>query len=905
MRWIYKLPLRLRSLLRKQRVEEELGDELRFHLEKLIEENAAKGMTPEEARYAAMREFGGMEQMKEECRDSWGVRFINELGQDIRYGLRQLRRNPGFTIVAVLTLALGIGVNTAIFSAVDVVILKFLPVSHPDQLVLLQWQSPHAVTDYLPYPTFDQLRKQNNVFTGLAAFHNLQVATRVGREHGLAAGQLVSSDFFFILGVRALIGRTFASGEDQSPGADPFAVISYRYWQNRFRGSPAVLGSSIELNGVPFIIIGVMPPSFFGVSVGDSRDVWVPLMMQAQVMGGKSTLNDPQSWWLNVMGRRKPGVNEEQAAAAINVLYQRIARQQAGTHLSSDAERELSHEQIALVPAGRGLSTLRERMSEPLIVLMVLVGFVLLVACANVASLILARAATRKRELAVRVALGAGGFRVFRQLLTESLLLATLGGSLGLLFARWGDDLLLALMSEGGIPFALNLHLNSSVFVFTVCITLMTGLLCGSTPAWEAARVNLSTVIKASGRGLVATSKTRQSRWELRKLLVTGEVAMALVLVVGAGMLVSSLQQLKDVNPGFDQDHVLLASLDPTLIGYRGNRLVNFYRQVTLAVAALPGVRCVSPSALPPITSAQWRTGIFVQGHVPGAHEKTTAQMNFIGPGYFRTLSIPLLQGREFTPRDNAAAPKVAVINETMARFYFGHQSAVGKRLSFVSPEAGEIEIVGVASDSKYNSLREATPHMIYVPYLQTPPASLAYGMTLEIRTSGNPDAATGMVRQAIRETDNDVPILGFATLAQTVSESLAQERLVARLSTLFGILALVLASIGLYGVMAYNVARRTGEIGIRMALGARRTQMLGMVLREALELVALGAALGIPMTIAFAALISSQLYGVSPADPLTILASTVILGGVALIASYIPARRAAKVDPMVALRYE
>jgi predicted permease len=757
----------------------------------------------------------------------------------------------------------------------------------------------------LPYPTFDQLRKQSQVFTGLAAFHNLQVATRLGRKHGLAAGQLVSGNFFSTLGVKPLMGRTFASGEDQVPGADPVAVIGYRYWKEQFGGNPDAVGSSIEFNGVPFTIIGIMPPKFFGVSVGDDRDIWIPLMMQAQVMDGKSLLNDPKSWWLNVIGRRKAGTPKQQVAAAINVLYQRLARQEAGSHLSPDAKSELSHEQIALEPAGRGLSTLRDRISEPLTVLMALVGLVLLVACANVASLILARSTARKRELALRAALGAGRARLFRQLLTESLLLAGLGGVLGLLLGRWGDNLLLALLSGSGIPVALDLHLNTPVLVFAVCVTLLTGLLCGSTPAWEAGRVNLSTVIKTGGRGFAVTSRMRPSRWELRKLFVIGEVAMALLLVAGAGMLVRSLQKLQDVNPGFDQDHVLLASPDPTLIGYRGDRLVNFYRQVTLATSALPGVRSVSLSALPPLTRAKWRTGIFVQGHIPGAHEKTTAQMNFIGPKFFHTLGIPLLQGRDFTPQDNALAPKVAIINEVMARFYFGSQPAVGRRLSFVSPQSAEIEIVGVASNTKYNSLREATPHMVYVPYLQTPPASLAYGMNLEIHTSGNPDAAIGMVRQAIREIDNNMPILGFTTLAQTVSQSLAQERLVAELSILFGILALVLASVGLYGVMAYNVARRAGEIGIRMALGARRTQVLGMVLREALELVAIGAALGIPMAIAFASLISSQLYGISPADPLVILASAVIFAGIALIASYIPARRAAKVDPMVALRYE
>ncbi len=896
---------RLAGVFLRRHLDRDLNEELQHHIELKTQENIEAGMPPEEARYAALRAFGGVEQKKEQCRDADRLRWLEDLIQDLRYGLRQLRRNPGFTAVAVITLALGIGANSAIFSAIDAVILKLLPVPHPEQLVMLRWQSPHDVTDYLPYPTFDQLRKQNQVFAGVFAFHSIQLATRVDREPGLAAGQLVSGNYFSVLGVKALVGRTFTAEEDRTPGADPFAVISYRYWENQFGHSPAVLGSSIELNGTPFTIIGVMPPSFFGVSVGDSRDVWIPLMMQAQVMNSKSQLDDSKSWWLQVIARRKPGISEPQALAAVNVLYQRIVRRQAGARLSPEAERELAHEHIALLPAGRGLSTLRDRLSEPLIVLMTLVGLVLLVACANIANLVLARATVRQRELAVRVALGAGRSRLFRQLLAESVLLALLGGALGLLFARWGNALLLALLSDIGAPVALSLHLNSAVFIFTACVALLTGFLFGTAPAWEAARVDLSAVIKASVRGLAGGSGTRRSRWELRKLFVVGEVAMALLLVAGAGMLVRSLQKLKDVNPGFNQNGVLLVSTDPTLIGYRSNRLMNFYRQVMLAVEALPGVRSVSLSALPPMTRAHWRTGIFVRGHVPGAHEKTTASLNFVGPQFFQTLGIPLLQGREFTARDNAAAPKVAIINEAMASFYFGNLSAVGKRLSFVSPEGGEIEIVGVAGNTKANSLREATPHMMYVPYPQTPPASLAYGMTLEVRTTGNPDASAGAVRQAIREIDSNAPILGFTTLAEEVDQSLAQERLVARISTLFGLLALFLASIGLYGVMTYTVSRRTGEIGIRIALGARRTQVLWMVLREALALVAEGAALGVPLVIAFGLFISSQLYGISPADPLTILGSMAPLIGVALVATLIPARRATRIDPITALRYE
>jgi predicted permease len=752
---------------------------------------------------------------------------------------------------------------------------------------------------------FRQFGKHNKAFSGLIAFHSVPLATHIDREHGLAAGQLVSGNFFSVLGVEPLLGRTFNSKDDRAPGAAPFAVISFQYWESRFAKSRAVLGRSIELNGTPFTIIGVMPRRFFGVSAGGLSAVWIPLTMQAQVMDGHSVLNDPKSWWLQVMARLKPGISKPQALAAINVLYQRYARRQAGMRLSPLAVRELRHEAIELLPAGRGLSTLRDRLSKPLIVLMALVGFVLLVACANLSSLVLARAAARQRELAVRVALGAGRLRLLRQLLVENLVLASLGGALGLLFARWGDDLLLALLSFSGAPARLSLHLDGLVFLFTACIAVVTGFIVGTAPAWQAARVDPAIAMNAGGRGLAAAPGSARPRWQLRKLLVIGEVALALLLVVGAGMLVRSLQKLKIVNLGFDRNNVLLVSIDPTLVGFRGNRCMNFYRQVTDAVEALPGVRSASLSALPPMTAAEWRTGIFVEGHVPGAHQKDTAHVNYVGPHYFRCLGIPLLQGRGFTMRDTASSPKVAIINQAMAQYYFGHERALGKRLSFISPEHGEIEVVGVAKNAKYNSVRESAPRMMYVPYPQTPPASLTYGMTLQVRTAGNPDFAVGMVRQAIRAVNSDVPILGFSTVAERVSQSLAEERVVAELSTLFGLLALLLASIGLYGVMTYTVARRTGEFGIRIALGAQPTQVLWMVLKESLALATFGIAIGVPLTVAFARLISSQLYGISPADPLTIAGSIVLLTGLALASTFIPARRATKVDPVVALRHE
>jgi predicted permease len=830
---------------------------------------------------------------------------MRTLLQDLKFGLRTLGKNPGFTAVAVLTLALGIGANTAIFSLIDAILLKTLPVSHPEQLVLVRWESPQAKTDALPYPTFAQLRDSSHAFSGMFAFYYLGIATAVDGTPGVAAGQLVSGSYFSVLGVHAIAGRTFTSEEDRVPGGDPVAVISYRYWERQFALNPAAVGKSITLNGCPFTIIGVMAPGFDGIAVGDRREIWIPMMMQAQVMDGRSLLNDPKGWFFQIMARRKPGDSLEQATASLNLAYQQIARQDVGSRITPQVERELASQKLVLLPASKGLSALRERFTQPLLILMALVLLVLLIACANVTSLLLARGSARQKEIAVRAALGAGRVRLIRQLLTESLLLAALGGLLGLLFAHFGDDLLLALPLINGRPLVITLRPDATMLVFTGCVALMAALLFGTAPAWNAARIDLNAALTANTRSVVAGGGSQQSHWGLRKLVVLGEVALSLVLLAGAGMLVRSLLKLRDVNPGFNQDRVLLVGVDPTRVGYRGNRLLNLYKQLVDANATLPGVRSVSLSAVPPMSYRQWRTGVFVQGHRPGTNEDTTTLWNLISPSFFRTLEIPLLQGRDFTPQDDPTAPKVAIVNEAMARFYFGNDSAIGKRLSFVGPEGGEIEIVGLVGDTKCGSLREATPRMLYLPYSQPPSGSLEFDITLEIRTAGNPVSVAGGVRQATRGAGRDVPILGFTTLAEAVNSSLAQERLVAELSSLFGLLALILASVGLYGVMMYTVARRSGEIGIRMALGARRSQVLWMVLQESLELVAVGVVLGIPLAFAFGRLISSQLYGITRGDPLTICAAMILQASIAAIASYVPARRATRVDPMVALRYE
>ena len=898
MRWYQRF-------FRRTLAEKHLDAELRFHLDQRVADLVSGGMAAEEARRRARIEFGGLDQVKEECRDVGVSQIIESLIHDVRYGVRMLRKNPGFTTVAVLTLALGIGANTAIFSLINAVLLKTLPVSHPEELVLLRWESPHNMTDSLPYPTFAQLRDSSRAFEGMFAFMNVRLATVIDGKQGTAAGELVSGSYFSLLGVPAVAGRAFTPEEDRVPGGNPVAVISYGYWKRQFGLSPSAVGKSITLNRQSFTIIGVSVPGFEGLSVGATEDIWVPMMMQAQLMDGRALLNDPKGWFFRVIARRKPGVSLEQATASANVAYQQIARQEAGGLLSSQAEQALANEKIALLPTSRGLSGLRDHFGQPLLVLMMLVGLVLLVACANVAGLLLARAGVRQKEIAVRATLGAGRARIIRQLLTESILLGLLGGLAGLFLARFGDDFLLTLGLTSGRPLVIPLRQDGTVLIFTASVAFAAAVLFGCVPALQAARFDLNSVLNASTRGVTAAARSHWSRWDFRKLVVAGEVAVSLLLLTGSGMLVRTLSKLRDVYPGFNQEGVLLVRVDPTLAGYNGDMLMHLYNQLPGAIRTVPGVLFVSLSSVPPMSRGQWRTGVFVQGHAPSANEDTTALWNLVEPNFFRTLEIPLLQGRDFTMQDTSTAPKVAIINEAMAHFYFGKDSAIGKRLSFFSPEAGEMEIVGIVADAKYGSLREAAPHMLYLPYLQAPPGSLLVGMTIEIRTDSNSERWVEAVTQAIRTLDKNIPILAYTTLAEEVNGSLAQERTVAELSSFFSLLAVVLAAVGLYGVMTYTVARRTGEIGIRVALGAERAEVLRMVLRESLELVLTGLAVGIPLILAFARLLSSQLYGISAFDPWTILTATAMLVGVSAVASYIPARRATKVDPMVALRYE
>ena len=908
MRWIYKLPLRLRSLFRKGRVEQELDEEMRFHLESMIEENVASGMSAEEARYAAMRQFGNVGAVKEECRDAWHVRLITELGQDVRYGLRQLRRNPGFTAVAVLTLALGIGANTAIFSLLNAVMLRKLPVEKPSQLVLLgSGRSAgstdiFASTDLYSYRFFREMRQQNRVFSEVSAVLSLIF----GKMHGAVEGgsslepikvQLVSGTYFRMLGVSPVLGRGFTEVDDEPAGGHPIAVASFSWWKRRFARDPSIVGKTVTIGSTVYTLIGVAPPEFFGTTVGQSPDLWIPLSMEKQISPGWNGLDSDEFESLYIFARLRQGVSATRAEANVNLLAQQIWRGFAGSTPTEDQQLRLKRAQIKLTPAARGLSRLRYRFSLPLQILMAVVGLVLLIACANIANLLLARATTRQREIAVRMAIGAGRRRMIRQMLTESLLLTIIGGVVGMLFAWWSSQALLVMVSSGPEPLPLKVAPDATVFAFTFVLACLTTFLFGTLPALRATRIDLTPALKESRGSVVIASRNRLSGG-----LVVSQVAFSLVLLIGAGLFLRTLVNLANVDTGFNKENVLLFAIEPQAVGYKeDSRLVNLYKQIEQRVSAEPGVRAGSISFFT-FNQGEWTSPVSISGHPPTPQDDMMTTHNVVGPGYFAVMGIPLLAGRVFGPHDAQNSPQVAVINETLAKRYFPGGSPIGRRFGIGGPKHNsDIEVVGVVKDAKHESLREQAFPEAYYPYTQR----VGYYSNLEVRYTGDRAAVIAEVRHAVGEVDHSLPVSYQNTLAQQVDQSLTGESLIARLSSFFGLLAVFLACIGIYGLMSYTVARRTSEIGIRVALGADRLTVLWMVMREGLILALVGIGIGLPAALAANRLISKMLFGLNPTDPLSMAAAAITLLTLALAACYIPARRAAKVDPMVALRYE
>ena len=808
----------------------------------------------------------------------WAATLLDQLRQDLTYAVRTLRRSPAFTLVAVLCLALGIGANTAIFTLVDAALLRMLPVADPESLVVVRSVGPGGGRrlSSFSYPQFVYLREHADMLAAVFAYARIDLNLSSGSLTDAPIGQLVSDNYFSALGVQPVIGRGFA------PSDDMVAVISYRYWHTRFHGDAAIFGRAVVLNGFPFTIIGVAPRRFFGVEVGNSPEVFVPLALCDRLSPGAPRLPRPNSFWLAVMARLRPEVPVAQAEARTNLVFRQGVEQATG--LPPNLARFLKQWRIALVRGGKGMPGISAQFGAPLLILMTVVSLVLMIACANVASLLLARAAARRKEIAVRLALGAGRLRLVRQFFTESLLLSAAGGALGLLFGIWGARALAGFLTNH----VLDVSLDIRVLGFTLLVSVLTGLLFGIAPGLRAARVDLTPAFKGE-----AAPESPGRRVRLGRFVVSAQVAMSLLLLIGAGLFIRTLANLRAVDAGFRGDHVLLATLNPGLSRYTPERSDAFYTDLLERVSALPGVRSAS-LADAPLLSAEYVDGV----SIPGAAEPAEVSLRIVGPRFFQTMGIPIRLGRDFLPGDHTGSPKVAIINETIARKYFAGASPIGKHVEV----GGAVrQIVGVIADTKYHSLRESIRNTVYLPLDQ---AQTGTERTLHVRTLAGPAGMAAAVREQARALDKNLPVK-ISLFSDLVDESLAQERLIAALSGFFAALALLLTATGLYGVIAYSVQRRTREIGIRMSLGARRAAVLWMVLRDCRLLVGLGVAAGAPAGFWLSRFVPRQLFGIVPGDPATIASAAALLIVVAMLAGYLPARRASRVDPMVALRDE
>jgi predicted permease len=837
--------------------------------------------------------------------------MIDSVLADIRYSLRGLLKRPTFAIVTIMILALGIGANTAIFTLLNAVVLKPLPVKNPEELVLFT-DSPSEGTstsdgditanewDLFGYGQYKYFRENSPFFQELAAFRSgeSRVAVRRSDQDGeaeRASAHLVSGNYFPLLGNNAMQGRVLSNADDAA-SAPPVTVISNGYWKQKMNSDPQAVGKTLLLNGSAFTIVGVMPPEFFGTRVRRSPDLWIPLSFQPQIELRKSALDDKNTFWLSFIGRLKPGVSIEQAQADLNIQLRQFLTAEAGSTLTEDTRTAIQNSSLKLYPGGRGLSGLRSFYAKALQMLMVIVALVLLIACANVGNLLLSRAAARKAEISLRQALGASRARLVRQLLTESLILALLGGLTGVLIAQWGVSLLVAKLAANS---PLDVRPDASVLLFTLGISVVSGVLFGIAPALRATNIDLTTALKEK------SVHGRKGRFNLGSALVVVQVAVSLVLLVGAGLFARSLLNLQQQDFGFNRDSILLASLDARLAGYKPDNLGSMYRQVYDRLSALPNVESVTMSTYSPMSGTRRSSTVTVRGYSPNKNEDMNVADMFVGPRFAETLGVPLLMGREIGLQDTLASTKVAVVNQTFADFFFPNQNPLGRRITFEEDsETNDCEIVGVIADAKYHGAKEKIDRTVYRPILQTQEAG-AFTNVFELRTKGDPLNLTGGVKAAVAQVDPKLPVVNFTTLQLQTDKAMEQERLVTQLVSFFGLLGLVLSCIGLYGIMAHAVVRRTNEIGIRLALGAQRGNIIWMVMRETLVLVGIGLAAGLPASWAAGKLISSQLFGLQPGDPLTLLSAVILLSVVGALSGYLPARKASRVDPLKSLRYE
>jgi predicted permease len=954
MNWLTSLISGLKSLFQKRRVERELDEELESYLEASVDHKRSNGMTPDAARRDALIEMGSPNSVKHQVWTSRWESMFDSLFQDLRMSIRTLGKSPGYTLIALLSLALGIGANTAIFTLIHQVLLQNLPVRDPQQLVTFGESEGGGIAggigigQYGMFPWYfaRQLESAPGPFQGIASFGSFpgKVSIRPpagtsGRSSNtpalLAPAYLASGNYFSVLGARPLLGRTITPSDDAAPGGGAVVVLSYHFWQQALSSDPDILGKTLSINGTPFVVIGVMPRTFQGIKLElEPTAVWVPVAMQTVVFQGPSLLTQQSgAYFLHMFGRLSPGAATEKTALAqsqqwLNQQIRAGIRASEGTSITTAREKEIELATVPLISATHGVSSLRSEYGDSLKILMAVVMMVLLIACANLANFLLARAATRQREIATRLALGSSRARIIRQNLIETLLLSLTGGFLGFGVAFTATGALIAFVSQGTPTVAMSSSPDLTVLFFTLVISLTTALLFGLAPAVIAARSGVLSALSSNARTAQSSGGRSGRFWP--KALVTAQVMLSLLLLVGAGLFLRNLRNLQNQDYGFERTHMLLASFDARLAGYKPRQTGALHQRLLESLSALPGVRSAALSLTRPISYGAWSSTISFSGYTPAPKESMMSILNRVSGDYFATAGIPVIAGRSIAASDSATTLKVAVINQTLARHFFPRGDALGRALTIdINTDKGPWQIVGIVGDTKVSGPRNTEPiRMTYVPLDQiepfvpadspaqaqkgstTPPAlpeenQDRFAGTILVRTTSDQTRIIADVRAAVAAIDPNLSLFDVTTIEQDVSNFMTHDELISKLTGFFSLLALLLAAIGLYGVMSYNVIRRTNEIGIRLALGAQTPVVRWMILRESLLLLAIGLSLGLPLALAATRIIKGQLFGLSPIDPATFAVAITVVSGMTLFAAWLPARRATKIDPMVALRYD
>lgn len=898
----------LGRLFRRKRLERDLDDELSFHLEELTRDLMAAGYDGREARRRARMELGGVERVKEEARDVRGTRWLEDWWQDTRMAFRKMRRAPGFTVAAVLTIAVGVGANTAVFGVIDAVLLRMLPVAEPQELYVLERVGIGDDHFRFSHPSFARLDETVADAASLTAMSALarMYATIGERPEGILV-QLIDGEWFSLLGLGTAVGRPLGPDDDRTLGGHPVAVLSHRFWSGRFGGDPSVVGRTVRVNGVVLTVIGVAEPGFRGLEVGRDVDLWAPLAMQHELKyatnASSSNANTREPWlpqegieWLRLLLRLPERSPLSPVEARLNQRF-RADRAEFLAGRDSTERAFLLQEHVVLDPAARGQSSLRDELADPLLVLMASVGLVLLVACANLASLLVARGAATQHENAVRLSLGARPERLARQVLTESVTLAVIGGAASLVVARWGGVALLRAGSFGSTDLLRGAALDVRLLAFAFAVSLFTGLAFGAAPALRAARTDLHASFKTGGR---VVGCARATRFPAGRLLVVSQIAVSLILATGAGLFARTLHNVTRIDPGYERDEVVLARVDVQAAGYSSDRLPAFYQRLLQAVTAVPVVRSASLSTTGLATGSRRTSGFTIPGRETPPEWDNSAQENVVTKDFFATVGIQLMRGRAFGPDDFDAGTGAIIVSQSMAQHFFGTEDVLGQRIGYGSP--AEFEIVGVVRDARVNQLREDPPRMVYHPLGRDDPAYLS---SIEVRVHGPAIDAISPLQDAIAAVDRNLPVREVVPLDDLLRRWLRDEELVARLAGVFGLLALVLAGVGLYGVTAFAVSRRTNEMGVRLALGAAPGGVLRLVLRDTLQLVAMGLGLGLILLVPASTLVRHLVYGLSPHDPAVVGSAVAVLVSVSVLAAALPALRAARVDPVAALRAE